>query len=107
MKSPNFLILDELTNDLDIFTLQVLEDYLISFQGCLIVVSHDRYFMNKIVDHLFVMNGDGIVSEVNGNYTKYRVFKKEQAVIKREEVVVEKKEKAERKEREKKKLSSN
>jgi ATP-binding cassette subfamily F protein uup len=107
MKNPNFLILDEPTNDLDIFTLQVLEDYLISFQGCLIVVSHDRYFMNKIVDHLFVMNGDGTVSDVNGNYTKYREFKKEQAVIKREEVVVEKKEKAERKEREKKKLSFN
>ncbi len=78
IKNPNFLILDEPTNDLDIFTLQVLEDYLVNFDGCLIVVSHDRYFMDKLVDHLFVLNGDGTVSDVIGNYGDYREFKKEQ-----------------------------
>lgn len=76
MKNPNFLILDEPTNDLDIFTLQVLEDYLSEFQGCLIVVSHDRYFMDKIVDHLFVLNGDGTVDDIIGSYANYRVFQK-------------------------------
>ncbi|MCT4579970.1 MAG: ABC-F family ATP-binding cassette domain-containing protein [Flavobacteriales bacterium] len=76
MKNPNFLILDEPTNDLDIFTLQVLEDYLSEFQGCLIVVSHDRYFMDKIVDHLFVLNGDGTIDDVIGSYANYRVFQK-------------------------------
>ncbi len=76
MKNPNFLILDEPTNDLDIFTLQVLEDYLLEFQGCLIVVSHDRYFMDKIVDHLFVLNGDGTVDDIIGSYANYRVFQK-------------------------------
>jgi ATP-binding cassette subfamily F protein uup len=84
MKNPNFLILDEPTNDLDIFTLQVLEDYLVNFDGCLIVVSHDRYFMDKLVDHLFVLNGDGTVSDVLGNYAAYRAFKKEQEAINRE-----------------------
>lgn len=77
MKNPNFLILDEPTNDLDIFTLQVLEDYLVNFEGCLIVVSHDRYFMDKLVDHLFVLNGDGTVSDILGNYAAYRAYKKE------------------------------
>ncbi len=76
MKNPNFLILDEPTNDLDIFTLQVLEDYLSEFQGCLIVVSHDRYFMDKIVDHLFVLNGDGTIDDVIGSYANYREFQK-------------------------------
>ncbi len=76
MKNPNFLILDEPTNDLDIFTLQVLEDYLSEFQGCLIVVSHDRYFMDKIVDHLFVLNGDGTIDDVIGSYAQYRVHQK-------------------------------
>lgn len=76
MKNPNFLILDEPTNDLDIFTLQVLEDYLVNYEGCLIVVSHDRYFMDKLVDHLFVLNGDGTVSDVIGNYANYREHKK-------------------------------
>ncbi|MCB9189446.1 MAG: ABC-F family ATP-binding cassette domain-containing protein [Flavobacteriales bacterium] len=78
MKNPNFLILDEPTNDLDIFTLQVLEDYLTNFEGCLIVVSHDRYFMDKLVDHLLVLNGNGTVSDVIGNYADYRAFRKEQ-----------------------------
>ncbi len=72
MQNPNFLILDEPTNDLDIMTLNVLEEYLISFAGCVVVVSHDRFFMDKIVDHLFVFEGDGIVSDFPGNYTIYR-----------------------------------
>ena len=73
MRSPNFLILDEPTNDLDIPTLNVLEDYLKNFQGCLIVVSHDRYFMDRVVDHLFVFHGDGNVQDFPGNYTQYRL----------------------------------
>ncbi len=73
MRSPNFLILDEPTNDLDIPTLNVLENYLTNFQGCLIVVSHDRYFMDKVVDHIFVFHGDGHVQDFPGNYTQYRL----------------------------------
>ena len=72
MKNPNFLVLDEPTNDLDIVTLQILEEYLQDFPGCVIVVSHDRYFMDKIVDHLLVFEGDGKVSDFPGNYTQYR-----------------------------------
>lgn len=72
MSNPNFLILDEPTNDLDIFVMSVLEDYLKSFEGCLIVVSHDRYFMDKMVDHLFVFEGQGEVKDIIGNYTLYR-----------------------------------
>jgi len=72
MKNPNFLILDEPTNDLDIMTLNVLEDYLVSFGGCVVVVSHDRFFMDKIVDHLFVFEGNGVVTDFPGNYTIYR-----------------------------------
>ena len=72
MQNPNFLILDEPTNDLDILTLNVLEDYLKSFSGCVVVVSHDRFFMDKIVDHLFVFEGDGKISDFPGNYTIYR-----------------------------------
>jgi ATP-binding cassette subfamily F protein uup len=72
MSNPNFLILDEPTNDLDIFVMNVLEEYLRSFQGCLIVVSHDRYFMDKMVDHLFVFNGEGAITDIIGNYTEYR-----------------------------------
>lgn len=75
--NPNFLILDEPTNDLDIVTLSVLEDFLTSFQGCLLVVTHDRYFMDKMVDHLFVFEGEGVVRDFPGNYTEYRE-KKEQ-----------------------------
>ena len=73
MRSPNFLILDEPTNDLDIPTLNVLEDYLKNFQGCLIVVSHDRYFMDRVVDHLFVFHGQGEVQDFPGNYTQWRL----------------------------------
>lgn len=72
MANPNFLILDEPTNDLDIFVMSVLEDYLRSFEGCLIVVSHDRYFMDKMVDHLFVFEGEGEIKDIVGNYTAYR-----------------------------------
>ena len=75
MRNPNFLILDEPTNDLDIPTLQVLEEYLRAFKGCLIVVSHDRYFMDRVVDHLFVFHGDGIIKDFPGNYTQWREAK--------------------------------
>jgi ATP-binding cassette subfamily F protein uup len=82
MSNPNFLILDEPTNDLDIFAMSVLEDYLRNFQGCLIVVSHDRYFMDKMVDHLFVFEGEGKIKDIVGNYTDFR---KKQIQDKREE----------------------
>ena len=72
IKNPNFLILDEPTNDLDIVTLSVLEDFLTNFQGCVMIVTHDRYFMDKLVDHLFVFEGDGVVRDFPGNYTEYR-----------------------------------
>lgn len=72
MRSPNFLILDEPTNDLDIMTLAVLEDYLVNFKGCVIVVSHDRFFLDRIVDHLFVFKGDGYVRDFPGDYSTYR-----------------------------------
>ena len=75
MRSPNFLILDEPTNDLDIATLNVLEDYLINFKGCVIVVSHDRFFMDKVVDHLLVFQGDCKIKDFPGNYTDYRQWK--------------------------------
>ncbi|MCO4822951.1 MAG: ABC-F family ATP-binding cassette domain-containing protein, partial [Flavobacteriaceae bacterium] len=74
IQNPNFLILDEPTNDLDIVTLNVLEDFLLDFPGCLLVVSHDRYFMDKIIDHLFVFKGEGIIENFPGNYTDYRVY---------------------------------
>ena len=77
MRNPNFLILDEPTNDLDIITLNVLEEYLKNFGGCLIVVSHDRYFMDKVVDHLLVFNGEGDIRDFPGNYTQYRAWKEE------------------------------
>ena len=75
MRSPNFLILDEPTNDLDIMTLQVLEKYLAGFTGCVIIVSHDRYFMDKVVDHLLVFNGNGDIKDFPGNYSQYREWK--------------------------------
>lgn len=75
MRNPNFLVLDEPTNDLDIVTLNVLEEYLRSFKGCVIVVSHDRYFMDKVVDHLLVFNGQGDIRDFPGNYTQYREWK--------------------------------
>ncbi|MBQ9751717.1 MAG: ABC-F family ATP-binding cassette domain-containing protein [Paludibacteraceae bacterium] len=99
MRSPNFLILDEPTNDLDIPTLNVLEEYLMNFQGCLIVVSHDRYFMDRVVDHLFVFHGNGEIQDFPGNYTQYRLegqndsnpAKVEKTIAKVEKVKTEKK----------------
>lgn len=80
MRQPNFLILDEPTNDLDIVTLGILEEYLASFKGCLIVVSHDRFFLDSIVDHLFVMEGNGVVRDFPGNYTEFRAYRREREV---------------------------
>lgn len=74
MRNPNFLVLDEPTNDLDIQTLEVLEEYLQDFPGCVIIISHDRYFMDKIVDHLLVFNGNGDINDFPGNYTQYRMW---------------------------------
>lgn len=76
MKNPNFLILDEPTNDLDIFILGVLEDYLLQFEGCLIIVSHDRYFLDKLVEHTFYFEGEGEIKDILGNYTAYREYLK-------------------------------
>lgn len=78
MRSPNFLILDEPTNDLDIVTLGILEDYLAEFKGCVIVISHDRFFLDSIADHLFVFEGDGNVKDFPGNYSEYRCWRDEQ-----------------------------
>ena len=90
MSNPNFLILDEPTNDLDIFAMAVLEEYLRNFQGCLIVVSHDRYFMDKMVDHILVFQGDGEVKDILGNYTDFR--KQEKQIEKENKVVNQNKE---------------
>jgi ATP-binding cassette subfamily F protein uup len=103
MSNPNFLILDEPTNDLDIFVMSVLEEYLRSFQGCLIVVSHDRYFMDKMVDHLFVFEGEGAIKDIIGNYTAYRQLEKnatkniESVTVKQAEIKLETPEKEKRK----------
>jgi ABC transport system ATP-binding/permease protein len=92
MTNPNFLILDEPTNDLDILTLNVLEDYLLRFAGCVIIVSHDRYFMDKVVDHLFVFEGSGVIRDFPGNYSIYRDQKEvERQQAQREAVPKEKK----------------
>ncbi|MEZ4991132.1 MAG: ABC-F family ATP-binding cassette domain-containing protein [Saprospiraceae bacterium] len=77
MENPNFLILDEPTNDLDIITLNVLEEFLLEFPGCIIIVSHDRYFLDKLVDHLFIFEGNGRIKDFNGDYSDYRVLQKE------------------------------
>ncbi|PWL38316.1 ABC transporter [Flagellimonas aquimarina] len=84
IQNPNFLILDEPTNDLDIVTLNVLESFLLDFPGCLIVVSHDRYFMDKIVDHLFVFKGKGIIEDFPGNYSDYRTYESSKVIAERE-----------------------
>ena len=84
MRNPNFLVLDEPTNDLDIITLNVLEEYLQNFKGCVIVVSHDRYFMDKVVDHLLVFNGQADIRDFPGNYTQYRGWKDEKARVEKE-----------------------
>ena len=84
MRNPNFLVLDEPTNDLDIVTLNVLEEYLRSFKGCVIVVSHDRYFMDKVVDHLMVFRGNADIKDFPGNYKQYRDWKEVQDQVERE-----------------------
>jgi len=81
MKNPNFLILDEPTNDLDILTLNVLEDFLLSYPGCLLVISHDRFFMDKLVDHLFIMTGKGKIKDFNGSYSEYKQSTRGQSTI--------------------------
>ena len=78
MRNPNFLILDEPTNDLDIVTLNVLEDFLSKYDGCVLIVSHDRFFMDKVVDHMFVFEGNGKIKDFPGNYTQYREWKSQQ-----------------------------
>ena len=80
IQNPNFLILDEPTNDLDIVTLNVLENFLLDFPGCLLVVSHDRYFMDKVIDHLFVFRGDGLIENFPGNYSDFRVYDSSKAI---------------------------
>ena len=90
IKNPNFLVLDEPTNDLDIMTLNILEEYLAGFKGCLIVVSHDRYFMDKVVDHLLVFHGDAEIQNFPGNYTQFREWKLEKDKIEAEETKAEK-----------------
>ena len=85
IQNPNFLILDEPTNDLDIVTLNVLESFLLDFPGCLIVVSHDRYFMDKIVDHLFVFRGDTVIEDFPGNYSDFRAYEDSKIIEQREE----------------------
>ncbi len=84
-RNPNFLVLDEPTNDLDLPTLSILEDFLQNYQGCIVIVSHDRYFMDKLVDHLFVFEGNGEVRDFPGNYTQYREWEKDQEKIKAEQ----------------------
>ena len=90
IKNPNFLVLDEPTNDLDIVTLNILEEYLTNFKGCVIVISHDRYFMDKVVDHLMVFEGDGVIRNFPGNYSHYREWKEEEDKRINEEVKVAK-----------------
>lgn len=92
IQNPNFLILDEPTNDLDILTLNVLEQFLMDFPGCLLVVSHDRYFMDKIVEQLFVFQGAGAVDTYIGSYSEYRIWEEQQENIKKEEKITEKNE---------------
>ena len=91
MQNPNFLVLDEPTNDLDIATMNVLEDYLCSFKGCVIVVSHDRYFMDKVVDHLLVFNGDAKIKDFPGNYTDYREWRELEEEEQREQAKLQEK----------------
>lgn len=93
LKNPNFLILDEPTNDLDIVTLNLLEDFLQDYEGCMLLVTHDRYFMDRLVDHIFVLEGNGNVKDINGNYTEYREEAKlavrEQSAVNKEKAVVD------------------
>jgi ATP-binding cassette subfamily F protein uup len=85
IRNPNFLILDEPTNDLDLFALNTLEEFLLAFRGCLVIVSHDRYFLNKLTDHLFIFEGDGLIRDHYGSYSQYRMqqdkLRKEEAKV--------------------------
>ena len=108
MKNPNFLVLDEPTNDLDIQTMQVLEEYLADFPGCVIIVSHDRYFMDKVVDHILVFKGQGNIKDFPGNYTQYREWtddEEKQATETEEKKQEQRKEQESRVEKQKTKLS--
>ncbi|HON53530.1 MAG TPA: ABC transporter ATP-binding protein, partial [Bacteroidales bacterium] len=89
---PNVLILDEPTNDLDLFTLQILEEYLLHFSGCVIIVSHDRFFTDKVVDHLFIFKGNGIIEDFPGNYTQFKIHEKilEDTLHKNEKIELQK-----------------
>ena len=107
IQNPNFLILDEPTNDLDIVTLNVLESFLLDFPGCVIVVTHDRYFMDKVIDHLFVFKGEGVIEDFPGNYTDYRVYEDSQPVISNTATTEEKKDKQSWKQNKASKLSFN
>ena len=89
MKKPNFLILDEPTNDLDILSLEILEDYLDKFKGCVIVISHDRFFMDRCINHLFVFKGNGEIKDFPGNYSEYRAWAAEQEKIKAQNEVAQ------------------
>jgi len=103
MRNPNFLILDEPTNDLDIITLNVLEEFLLEFPGCVVIVTHDRYFMDKLVDHLFVFEGNGQVKDFNGDYSDFRVMQKQrERELRSEERSIQKQEKDARKQNEQK-----
>jgi ATP-binding cassette subfamily F protein uup len=104
-KNPNFLILDEPTNDLDLPTLSVLEQFLAEYPGCLLIVSHDRYFMDRLVDHLLVFEGDGIITDFPGNFTQYRLEKKETPTSSKGTVEVRETENKESKPEERKRLS--
>lgn len=95
MKNPNFLVLDEPTNDLDIVTLNVLEEYLANFKGCVIVVSHDRYFTDKVVDHLLVFQGNAVIKDFPGNYSDYREWKEQQNAIDAKQAEIKQKNKVE------------
>ncbi|GGZ81119.1 ABC-F family ATP-binding cassette domain-containing protein [Algibacter mikhailovii] len=105
IQNPNFLILDEPTNDLDIVTLNVLESFLLDFPGCVIVVSHDRYFMDKVIDHLFIFKGEGVIEDFPGNYTDYRVYEDSKPAI--ANTKEDKKEKKSKRKNEALKLSYN
>ncbi len=96
MQNPNFLILDEPTNDLDIITLNVLEEFLMEFPGCLVIVSHDRYFMDKIVEHLFVFEGNGQIKDFNGRYTEYREYRRQRDLEQKQDEGASEKEKKQR-----------
>lgn len=105
MKNPNFLVLDEPTNDLDIQTLQVLEEYLQDFPGCVIVISHDRYFMDKVVDHILVFKGEGEIQDFPGNYTQFREWNSLKPIEQKPEEKKEKPAAKDYRNNEKKKLS--